>query len=153
MNADPPAESATLPDLVRQFSDTTVLLHAAIARQAGLAGSDHKYLGLLIERGTLTAGEWAKLTGLSTGAVTGLIDRLEKKQLVQRTFDAHDRRKLVIVPNLTQVKQVFGNIFATLQSHTAQFIATMSEAEVVAVERYLRATIVIMQGAMPQPVE
>jgi DNA-binding MarR family transcriptional regulator len=58
----------------RAYSDASILMHEAIARQAGLSGTDHKYLGLLIEKGKLTAGDLAQLSGLTTGAVTGLIE-------------------------------------------------------------------------------
>src|SRR5688500_15633345 len=66
----------------RRFSDATVMLHLQIAEHAGLAPADHKYLGMLMHRGSMTAGELAQASGLTTGAVTGLIDRLEKKGLV-----------------------------------------------------------------------
>ncbi|WP_314509005.1 helix-turn-helix domain-containing protein [Xanthocytophaga agilis] len=56
-------------------------MHEAVARKAGLSGTDHKYLGFLIEKEQITAGEFSTLTGLTTGAVTGLIDRFEKKDL------------------------------------------------------------------------
>ena len=59
----------------RQYSDASIFMHEAIARKAGLSGADHKYLGLILQHKELTAGEIAKLTGLTTGAVTGLIDR------------------------------------------------------------------------------
>lgn len=63
----------------RAYSDASILMHEAIARTAGLSGTDHKYLGLIMQHKELTAGDISKLTGLSTGAVTGFIDRLEKK--------------------------------------------------------------------------
>src|SRR4051794_19089751 len=84
-------------DLGRQFSDATILMHEAIAGKAGLSGTDHKYVGILMRDGAMTAGELSKLTGLTTGAVTGLIDRLELKKLVKRQFDKEDRRKILIV--------------------------------------------------------
>src|SRR6187402_1891375 len=84
----------------RQYSDSSILMHEAIARKAGLSGTDHKYLGLIIQDGEVTAGELSKMTGLTTGAVTGLIDRLEKKKLVKRQFDQDDRRKVILVPNV-----------------------------------------------------
>src|SRR6185436_16887486 len=83
----------------RQYSDVSILMHEAIARQAGLTGTDHKYLGFILQKGEMTAGELSNATGLTTGAVTGLIDRLEKKKLVKRQFDKNDRRKVIIVPN------------------------------------------------------
>src|SRR5215210_5485414 len=78
--------------LSQLHSYTSIQMHEAIARAAGLSGTDHKYLGFLIERGQMTAGELSNLTRLTTGAVTGLIDRLEKKNLVKRVFAEDDRR-------------------------------------------------------------
>ena len=57
------------------LSYTSIQMHEAVARKAGLSGTDHKYLGFLIEKGQMTAGELSNLTGLTTGEVTGLIDR------------------------------------------------------------------------------
>ena len=72
--------------LSQLYAYTSIQMHEAIARKAGLSGTDHKYLGFLIEKGQMTAGELSNLTGLTTGAVTGLIDRFEKKKLVKRQF-------------------------------------------------------------------
>lgn len=57
----------------------TIRVHEAIARRAGLSPTDHKYLEFIIESGQMTAGELSQLTSLTTGAVTSLIDRFEKK--------------------------------------------------------------------------
>src|SRR5260221_7736536 len=92
-------QKQAISELGRKFSDATIFLHEAIAQKAGLTGADRKYLGLLMKKGATTAGELSKLTGLTTGAVTGLIDRLEKKKLARRQFDKTDRRKIIIVPN------------------------------------------------------
>ena len=73
-------------------SYTSIQMHEAVARKAGLTGTDHKYLGFLLQKGQMTAGELSELTGLTTGAVTGLIDRFEKKKLVKRKFAEEDRR-------------------------------------------------------------
>ena len=86
--------SEKINSLGKQISDATILMHEAIARKAGLTVTDRKYLGIILEKGALTAGELSNLTGLTTGAITGLIDRLEKKKLVKREFDKTDRRKV-----------------------------------------------------------
>src|ERR1041384_2445508 len=83
--------------LNQQYAYSSLQMHEAIARKAGLSGTDHKYLGFLMEKGQMTAGELANLTGLTTGAVTGLIDRFEKKKLVKRRF-AEDDRQIVFFP-------------------------------------------------------
>src|ERR1044072_8856755 len=89
--------------LNQAHSYTSLQMHEAIARKAGLSGTDHKYLGFLIEKGQMTAGELANLSGLTTGAVTGLIDRFEKKNLVKRGFAQGDRRKVIIEPNTANI--------------------------------------------------
>src|SRR5580658_7615384 len=104
----------TISELGRQFSDATILMHEAIAHKVGLTGTDHKYLGYLLRHGAMTAGELAKYTGLTTGAVTGLIDRLEKKNLLKREVDPADRRKIIIVPNKQKTTKLLGAAFTEL---------------------------------------
>jgi len=134
----------TINELGRLFFDATILMHQAIARKAGLTGTDHKYLGLLIEKGAITAGEFAQLTGLTTGAVTGLVDRLEKKKLAKREFDKDDRRKIMIVPETNNAMQLLGGTFAILQSRIIEMMSNFSDEEKTIIEKYLRSTIATM---------
>ena len=53
----------------------------------------------------MTAGQLAELSGLTTGAVTGLVDRLEKSGFVKRERDPKDRRKVVINPQVDKMEQ------------------------------------------------
>ena len=81
----------------RRSATRTVVFHAAIADRLGLNPSDHKCADLICnETGPITAGRLAEITGLSTGAITGVIDRLEKAGFVARVPDASDRRRVVI---------------------------------------------------------
>jgi DNA-binding MarR family transcriptional regulator len=81
----------------RRMSTRTVVFHAAIAERLGLNPSDHKCADLIWnETGPITAGHLAELTGLSTGAITGVVDRLERAGFVSRVPDAADRRRVVI---------------------------------------------------------
>lgn len=129
----------------RQYSDTSILMHEAIARKAGLSGTDHKYLGLIMQNEEMTAGELAKMTRLTTGAVTGLIDRLEKKKLVKRQFVKDDRRKVIIVPNAQNTVKLLEPLFADLQEKTAKLIASFSESEIQTIEKYFLSAIQIMK--------
>jgi DNA-binding MarR family transcriptional regulator len=87
---------AALAEAVRRHSTATVLFHAAIAERLGLNPTDHKAADLIMQRGALSAGELARLTGLTTGAVTGIIDRLEAAGWVRRTRDRDDRRRVIV---------------------------------------------------------
>ncbi len=128
----------------RQYSDASIFMHEAIARKAGLSGTDHKYLGVILQYKELTAGDISKLTGLTTGAVTGLIDRLEKKKLLKRQFTKEDRRKVIIIPNIENSMKLLQPIFSDLQRKTADLIATFSEKEIQIIERYFIEATTIM---------
>src|SRR5689334_2301516 len=81
---------------LRRSSAAGVLHGQTIARGAGINSSDMECLDLIIMSGPSTAGEIGRRTGLSSGAVTGLIDRLEKQGLVERAADPDDRRKVLV---------------------------------------------------------
>ncbi len=129
----------------REYSDTSIFMHEAIARKAGLTGSDHKYLGLILQHKELTAGDLSKLTGLTTGAVTGLIDRLEKKKLLKRQFTKDDRRKVLIVPNVENSMALLQPLFSELQEKTLELLASFSITEIQTIERYFVEATAIMK--------
>jgi DNA-binding MarR family transcriptional regulator len=107
--------AARLDRLLRDLSTETVLLHQAIADRLGLNPTDHKCLGLLVDAGRpVTPGELATLTGLTTGAVTGVVDRLEAAGFVRRTRDPEDRRKVGIEVVFERVKRQVFPVFEQL---------------------------------------
>jgi DNA-binding MarR family transcriptional regulator len=130
--------------LNQRHAYTSLQMHEAIARKAGISGTDHKYLGFLIERGQMTAGELANLTGLTTGAVTGLIDRFEKKELVERKFAADDRRKIIIVPNTEKIMTLFVPLYKEFRNESEKLIASFSDEEIKTIETYFLKAIEIM---------
>jgi DNA-binding MarR family transcriptional regulator len=76
-----------------------VCLHEHLTSQRlGLGSTDVRFLTLLDIYGPLTPGRLATLTGLTTGSVTGVIDRLERAGFVGRERDGADRRKVRVVP-------------------------------------------------------
>jgi len=137
-------QKQAIASLGRRFSDATIFLHEAIAHRGGLTVTDHKYLGLIMQKGPMTAGELSQLAGLTTGAITGVVDRLEKKKLVKRQFDKSDRRKIIIVPNLENATKLFGGVQTQLRTRIFNMIATFSDDELNVIERYLQMTIDVM---------
>jgi DNA-binding MarR family transcriptional regulator len=130
--------------LSQQYSYTAIQMHEAIARKAGLSGTDHKYLGFLMQKGQMTAGELSNLTGLTTGAVTGLIDRLEKKKLVKRQFAPDDRRKVIIEPNTKNIMALLVPLYKEFRSKSEKLIASFSNRENKIIEAYFLKAIEIM---------
>jgi DNA-binding MarR family transcriptional regulator len=86
-----------LEEAMRRSSAQGVLFGQAVADVAGLSGSDLECLDFLNLEGRVTAGRLAEITGLTTGAITGVVDRLEKAGFVRRERDEADRRKVFIV--------------------------------------------------------
>jgi DNA-binding MarR family transcriptional regulator len=130
--------------LSQHYQYTSIQMHEAIARKAGISGTDHKYLGFLLEKGEMTAGELSNLTGLTTGAVTGLIDRFEKKKLVKRRFAEDDRRKVIIAPNTEKIMALFVPLYKEFRNKSEKLIASFSNKEMKIIETYFLKAIEIM---------
>jgi len=88
-------------DLGRRMSTQTVFLHQAIAQSFGLNATDTKCVDLILSHpvGSVTAGQLSAMTGLTTGAITHILDRLEKRQIIERVRDTRDRRRIFIRVN------------------------------------------------------
>jgi DNA-binding MarR family transcriptional regulator len=109
-------------DLGRIMSTQTVFLHQAIAQSVGLNATDTKCIDLILRGpgGSVTAGWLSDMTGLTTGAVTHILDRLEKREFIERVRDTKDRRKVFIrvrpesITPLLPKYEALGNAFASL---------------------------------------
>lgn len=130
--------------LTQRYAYTSIQMHEAVARKAGLSGTDHKYLGFLMEKGQMTAGELSNLTGLTTGAVTGLIDRFEKKKLVKRQFAEDDRRKVIIEPNTENIMALLAPLYKEFRNKSEELTASFSNEEIKIIERYFLKAIELM---------
>lgn len=86
----------TLNEQVRDNGNINVLLVHAIAQHVQLSASEFECASLIRDHGPFTAGELAKRCHISTGGMTGMIDRLERAQLVERISDPNDRRRVVV---------------------------------------------------------
>lgn len=81
---------------LRELSTSTILWVSAIAQRVGLSPNDLKCAELLVRKGPMTAGDLARESGLTTGAITGVVDRLEKAGWARREPDKADRRRVII---------------------------------------------------------
>lgn len=141
-------KSISLKQLSQQYAYTTLQMHETIARKLGFSATDHKYLSFFLVKGKLTAGELAELSGLTTGAVTGLIDRFEKKKLVKRQHDDSDRRKVFIIPNKEKILTLFEPFYKDFQNETETIISSFSEGEKEIINTYLLESIELMQATI-----
>ena len=124
---------ARLREAARNNSDATVLWHGAVADRVGLHPTDHKALSALQRRGPLTAGALADLTGLTTGSVTALVDRLARRDLVRRRRDPSDRRRVLVEVTEQAVEAIAPLVTAPARTAERLYDAyTTSEIAVIA---------------------
>lgn len=129
----------------RENSTWTVLFHHAVAAQVGLNTTDHKCLDILYNRGAMTAGEMAEITGLTTGAITGVIDRLEKGGFARRVRDPQDRRKVIVEPDADHAAETLGPLFAHLVQGSTALLERFSDEELSTLLRYTTMSTFLLQ--------
>lgn len=120
---------AALEAALREASGLGVVLSGVVADHLGLSPKDLECLDILVLRGPVTAGDLAKATGLTTGAITGLVDRLETAGFARRERSPNDRRK-VLVRALPRVTTEIMPLYAPLQARTRALIAALSDEDI-----------------------
>jgi DNA-binding MarR family transcriptional regulator len=90
----PPRERIVLA--VRRAVVNVALANQAISEQLDISPRESQFLNLLQLHGPLTAGKLASLTGLSSGTVTGVLDRLQAARMIERRRDGQDRRRVFV---------------------------------------------------------
>ncbi len=114
----------------KEISTETIMLHQAIADILGLHITDHKCLDFIYRFGPMPAGRLAKLTGLTTGAVTGVIDRLESAGYVRRANDTKDRRRTIVEPTRNKkLERKLESLFAPLGEKMHKLLSSYSDNE------------------------
>lgn len=119
----------------------------AIADRAGLNDTDFECVDVLDWTGPITAGELGRLVGITSGAVTGVLDRLERGGWVRRTADPTDRRRVIVElcplgpdgPNperYTEMAEAFG----PLQGDIETIVAGLTDDQLETIVNYLRAS-------------
>ena len=114
----------------REMSTETIMFHQAIADVLGLYVTDHKCFDLISRFGAMPAGKLTELTGLTTGAVTGIIDRLEEAGYVRRTDDPKDRRRTIVEPiKNKKLERKMEAIFIPLHKRMHKILSSYSDSE------------------------
>jgi len=124
-----------LEHAMRKSSAQGTIFAQTVADRAGVSSSDMECIDFLNVEGRMTAGRLAELTGLTTGAITGVVDRMEKAGLVRRERDMDDRRKVFIVPAPERVVEI-GRFYEPLQRAMHKLWDTYTDAELKLLLRF-----------------
>jgi DNA-binding MarR family transcriptional regulator len=127
---------AALGDRVQAFQEATDELDEAVAARLGLNRTDLRCLSVLARAGATTAGELAGAAGLTRGAMTTALDRIEARGLARRVWDQPDRRA-VRVELTDAARREVELLYAPLAREGLTVLQTYTTAELAAALRYL----------------
>jgi DNA-binding MarR family transcriptional regulator len=146
-----PSEGGSIDPIVEligfRLSTATVLFHAAIADRLEIGATDVKCYSILRQTGPITAGELAERTGLTTGAITGVIDRLERADLARRARDPQDRRRIVLelVHNPAREREI-GALYEPLGRKITALVGELDPAERATILDFLLKASAILEA-------
>ncbi len=138
------AQIAELLREIRQFNGLSAFFFRAAAAQIGMAVTDLQVIDILEHTGPATAGQLAEQTGLTTGAITGMIDRLEKAGMVRRENDPNDGRRVLVrlSPSETAMKEI-GPLFDSVGQRWDDLASKYDQGQLALLTDFLRDTNII----------
>jgi DNA-binding MarR family transcriptional regulator len=129
--------SAELQERMIRFIAGVILFNHAVSAKVGLGGSDSQFMTLLQSYGPLTPRQLSEHTGLTSGTVTGVIDRLESIGLITRQPDPNDRRKVLVTPSFEAIQEKLVPLYAE-QGHSLQTVlSTRTDDELRVISTFL----------------
>ena len=121
---------------LRDLALTLTGLGAALAARLNLNRNDLRALDILIEQRGMTAGQLASKLKLTTGAITGVIDRLELAGHAVRMHDDEDRRKVVVRATRKAI-EARDEALGPLKVDLVQLLNGYSEGELEVIQNFL----------------
>ena len=137
--------AAEVQGLIIRFIASAILFNHAVAAKVGLGASDSQFMTLLQTYGPLTPRQLAEHTGLTSGTVTGVIDRLESLALVTRNPDPTDRRKVLVTPSLEAIQDKLAPLYAEQGARMQDVLATRTADELRTITAFLNDALINSQ--------
>jgi len=138
-------------DLVKQvnwgaseYGISTVLFRHAVGEILGVNVTDMACLALIFSKGLATPSELARYTGLTSGATTAMLDRLEKAHLIERRRNPQDRRGTLIVLTNERTQEI-GAMFASGREAINRLTSSYSESELETIADYFRRLVIVWE--------
>jgi DNA-binding MarR family transcriptional regulator len=113
---------------VREYGVSLTQFRNAMSEWAGLNATDMECLRLLFQKGIATPSELARHTGLTSGAATAMLDRLERAGLIERRPNPNDRRGTLIAPEKSSAEKM-ASWFESARQAQDELISSYSESE------------------------
>jgi len=134
-------------NLGRELATAVITFHETVARRFSMSAAESRCLGVLNDLEVATPGQLAQATGLTTGAITGIIDRLEKAGYARREPNPNDRRSLLIhIRQSEKIAQLLGPVFGSLAAAMADMSSRYTPEQLAVIDRYLTQTIDVLKA-------
>jgi DNA-binding MarR family transcriptional regulator len=127
-------------DAVRAYQTVNDNFDQAVADHVGMNRTDARCIDLIDQAGGMTAGELARAAGLTTGAVTAVIDRLEAAGLARRLPDPNDRRR-VRIETTEKLWEVTAPLIGPMVDDSMAILADYSDEELERFTEFLQRAI------------
>jgi DNA-binding MarR family transcriptional regulator len=126
---------------LRQFHGLGASFYRAAAARSGMTITDLEVVDLLENTGPMTAGQLAELTGLTTGAITGMLNRLEEAGLVRRERDPNDARRVLVrlAPEKDKLHEIDA-LFASLEQEWADLASRYNDEQIAFLLEFLQGS-------------
>jgi DNA-binding MarR family transcriptional regulator len=121
----------------REYGVNEVLFRHAIGDILGVNVTDMECLALIFFKGLATPSQLSEYTGLTSGATTTMLDRLEKAGLIERRPNPHDRRGTLIVIKKEAVEEV-SPLFESARKAQDKIISSYSERDLKLLSEFFR---------------
>jgi DNA-binding transcriptional ArsR family regulator len=131
-----PAAAGEIAASLQTFAARALVYNLLASEALGLAPADLVCMCLLQLHGPATPGWIAQMTGLSTGAVTGVVDRLERAGYVTRARDPQDRRRVIVRPDLERFDRDLQRHAPGPSPAALEFLRGYPAAQVHAIRRF-----------------
>jgi DNA-binding MarR family transcriptional regulator len=132
--------------LHRELATAIVAFQDAVARRAGMTAAERKCAGALAELGSATPKQLAESTGLSTGAITGIVDRLERAGFASREPNPDDRRSIIVrARDSTRLARLTAPAFDSLTAAMGELDARYAPRERALILQHLQDTIAVLR--------
>src|SRR5437764_12044109 len=128
----------------REYGIGSVLFRHVIGEMLGLNATDMECLGVIFFKGVATPSELARYTGLSSGATTAMLDRLEKSELIARRPNLQDRRSTHIVL-VKETAEKVAPLFAPLREAQEQIVSSYSEQELELLSDFFKRSAIMWE--------
>jgi len=139
---------ASLIRHIRQFIAGAILFNQKVAEETGLSLTDMQCMNVLDLLGPSTPGKLAECTGLTTGGVTVMLDRLEKAGFVKRAPNPADRRSVLVSVNPRQLKKINAH-YERIELQTVAVFSGLPEDELRAADGFLARLNAIRHTSTP----